>query len=67
MVDDKGVLHMVYFSGDQGHGDLYYVRSMDQGATFSSPLKANSHPGSAIAAGNIRGIATGFRSHRNLV
>jgi hypothetical protein len=55
MVDGKGVLHMVYYSGDQGHGDLYYVRSVDQGATFSSAFKVNSHPGSAIAAGNIRG------------
>src|SRR6516162_1805795 len=48
MVGGKGVLHMVYFSGDQGHGDLYYVRSLDQGATFSRALKVNSHPGSAI-------------------
>src|SRR5215813_11026147 len=50
IVDGKGVLHMIYFSGDQGHGDLSYVRSMDQGATFSSAVKVNSHPGSAIAA-----------------
>jgi hypothetical protein len=28
---------------------------VDQGVTFSSALKVNSHPGSAIAAGNIRG------------
>jgi hypothetical protein len=53
--DGKGVLHMVYFTGDKGAGDLYYVRSSDGGATFSEPMKVNSHPGSAIAAGNIRG------------
>src|SRR6266851_2779648 len=53
--DGKGVLHMVYFTGDQAHGDLYYVRSADGGATFSAPIKVNSHPGSSIAAGNIRG------------
>src|SRR5260370_33680563 len=53
--DGKGVVHMVYFTGDQGHGDLYYVRSADSGATFSAPIKVNSHPGSAIAAGNMRG------------
>jgi hypothetical protein len=43
------------------HGDLYYVRSRDGGATFSAPLQVNSQPGSAIAAGNIRGahIAVG--------
>src|SRR5207253_5758314 len=35
--------------------DIYYVRSTDSGASFSDPLKVNSHPGSAIAVGNIRG------------
>src|SRR5579862_9153103 len=54
-VDDQGVLHMVYFSGEAAHGDLYYVRSGDGGATFSLPIKVNSHPGSAIATGSIRG------------
>ncbi len=54
-IDDQGVLHMVYFSGEAAHGDLYYVRSGDGGATFSVPIKVNSHPGSAIATGNIRG------------
>jgi len=61
MVDAGGVVHMVYYKGDPGHGDLYYVRSRDGGATFSAPLRVNSQPGSAIAAGNIRGghIAVG--------
>jgi len=54
-IDDKGVVHMLYFSGEAAHGDLYYVRSGDGGATFSVPIKVNSHPGSAIATGNIRG------------
>src|SRR5260370_7894858 len=65
--DGKGVLHMVYFTGDQAHGDLYYVRSADGGATSSAPIKVNSHPGTAIAAGNIRGahiaIARNGRGH----
>ena len=62
-IDDQGVLHMVYFSGEAAHGDLYYVRSEDRGGTFSSPIKVNSHPGSAIATGNIRGahLAIGRR------
>src|SRR5215831_6040337 len=61
MVDAGGVVHMVYYKGDPGHGDLYYVRSRDGGATFSAALRVNSQPGSAIAAGNIRGghIAVG--------
>jgi len=54
-VDAKGVVHMVYYKGDPGHGDLYYVRSRDGGTTFSAPLRVNSQPGSAIAIGNIRG------------
>ncbi len=54
-VDGAGVLHMVYFRGTAEHGDLYYVRSPDRGATFSAPIPVNSHPGSAIATGNIRG------------
>jgi hypothetical protein len=54
-IDGKGILHLVYFAGEALHGDLYYVHSTDRGNTFSAPIKVNSHPGSAIAAGNIRG------------
>ena len=54
-MDAAGVLHMVYFRGPAAHGDLYYVRSSDGGATFSAPIQVNSHAGSAIATGNIRG------------
>jgi len=54
-LDSKGVVHMVYFAGEHGHGDLYYVRSTDHGASFSAPIQVNSHPGSSIATGNIRG------------
>jgi hypothetical protein len=53
-VDGKGVVHLIYFHGDPGAGDIFYVRSKD-GATFSRPLRVNSKPGSAIAIGNIRG------------
>src|SRR5229473_8677143 len=55
MVDSKGVIHLVYYKGDPGHGDLYYVCSRDNGASFSAPLRVNSVEGSAVAAGNIRG------------
>ena len=54
-LDSKGVVHMVYYAGDPGKGDLYYVLSQDGGATFSRPVRVNSEPGSAVAAGNIRG------------
>lgn len=67
-LDSKGTLHLVYYTGDPAHGDLYYVHSADRGATFSAPIQVNSHPGSAIAAGNIRGahIAIG-RNNRVMV
>ena len=53
--DAAGGIHMVYFSGTPGAGDVFYVRSADSGATFSSPIRVNSQAGSAIAAGTIRG------------
>lgn len=55
VVDDQGVVHLIYFSGEAGNGDIFYVRSEDRGGKFSHPLRVNSHPGSAIATGNIRG------------
>ncbi len=51
----KGVLHLIYFKGDPGHGDVFYVRSKDGGDTFSKPIRVNSHPQSVIAIGNVRG------------
>jgi hypothetical protein len=54
-IDARGVLHLLYFSGESAHGDLYYTRSENRGEAFSAPLRVNSHPGSAMATGNIRG------------
>ena len=62
-VDDKGVLHMVYFTGEAAHGDLYYTHSGDRGATFSVPTRVNSHTGSAMATGNIRGAHIAIGGH----
>jgi hypothetical protein len=54
VADDRGTLHVLYYSGEPRGGDVFYTRSTDAGATFSSPLQVNgSH--SAIAAGTIRG------------
>jgi hypothetical protein len=55
VVDGKGVLHLIYFQGDPRHGDIFYVRSDNEGGRFSRPLRVNSEPGDAIAIGNIRG------------
>ena len=54
-VDERGVLHLLYYGGQAHQGDLYYTRSSNFGATFSPALPVNSRPGSAIAAGTIRG------------
>jgi hypothetical protein len=55
VVDRRGVLHLIYFSGEAGSGNLFYVRSRDYGVTWSEPVRVNSQPGSAIATGTIRG------------
>jgi hypothetical protein len=54
-IDNKGVLHLIYFKGEPGHGDLFYVTSKDAGQTFSPPIRVNNEPGTAVAAGTIRG------------
>jgi hypothetical protein len=67
VVDARGVLHLLYFAGSPGAGDLFYVRSKDYGQTFSRPLRVNSQAGSAIATGTIRGgqlaVGRGGRVH----
>ena len=55
VVDGRGVLHLLYFAGEPRGGDLFYARSNDDGRTFSTPIRVNSQPGSAIATGTIRG------------
>jgi hypothetical protein len=59
--DAKGILHLACFKGDPAHGDILYTWSNDDGNTFSSPIRVNSQPGSAVATGTIRGaqIAVG--------
>ena len=65
-IDDRGVLHMVYFSGQAAHGDLYYTHSGNRGATFSEPMRVNSHNSSAIATGNIRGAHLAIGRNRRV-
>jgi hypothetical protein len=55
VVDSKGVLHLIYFKGEAGAGDVFYVTRQNYGAKFSMPLQVNSKPGSVIATGNVRG------------
>jgi hypothetical protein len=61
VVDAKGTLHLIYFKGEPGAGDVFYVRREAGKERFSDPIRVNSQPGSAIAVGSIRGgqIAVG--------
>jgi len=67
VVDDKGVVHLIYFKGNPGAGDLFYVRRNPGAHAFSKPLIVNSQPGSVIATGTIRGgqlaLGKGSRIH----
>ncbi len=55
VMDERGVLHLIYFTGEPGGGDIYYVRR-DAGRTeFAAPIRINSEPNTAVAAGTIRG------------
>jgi hypothetical protein len=62
-VDFKWNVHLLYYKGPEARGDLFYVKATDEGvgATWSTPIRVNSQPGSAIAIGTIRGghIAVG--------
>jgi hypothetical protein len=55
VLDAKGVLHLLYYKGDPGGGDLFYVRREPGKKRFSEPLCVNSVAASAIALGSIRG------------
>ena len=55
VVDEDGAVHLLYYKGDAGGGDLFYARKPQGAAEFAAPLRVNSQAGSAVAAGNIRG------------
>lgn len=54
-MDERGTLHLIYFAGEPSGGDLFYVRREANRTEFSTPLRVNSQPGSAVASGTIRG------------
>ena len=55
VIDKAGTIHLLYFKGEPGAGDLFYVRRKARDAAFSAPLRVNSEPGTAIATGSVRG------------
>jgi hypothetical protein len=54
-VDSQGTVHLIYYKGDSGAGDIFYVWRSATAEEFSKPIQVNSQRGSAIAAGSIRG------------
>lgn len=67
MVDTDGTVHLIYFQGEPGAGDVFYVHRAAGATSFSGPIRVNSQSGSVIAVGSIRGaqlaIGKGNRVH----
>lgn len=55
VVDSSGGMHLIYFKGEPGTGDVFYVKRVAGESDFSTPMRVNSHQKSAIATGTIRG------------
>jgi hypothetical protein len=55
LVDSKGTLHLIYLNGDPKACDVQYVRRPAGQSRFSTPLRVNSKPRSALAIGTVRG------------
>ena len=54
-IDSRGTVHLIYYKGEPGGGDIFYVRKTPGATEFSRPIQVNSAARSAIAAGTIRG------------
>ena len=54
-VDSRGVVHLIYYKGESGGGDIFYVCQQPGKETFSTPIQVNSQARSAMSAGTIRG------------
>lgn len=65
--DARGTIHLVYFKGEAGGGDLFYQKRGPGESTWSEPVRVNSQPGTAVATGTIRGgqlaLGKGGRVH----
>jgi hypothetical protein len=55
VTDAQQVLHVLYFTGAPAGGDLYYMRRQPGEAAFSTPVRVNSVPATALATGSVRG------------
>lgn len=68
-VDQSGLIHLISLEGPPGAADVVYRTSVDQGKTWSHPLRVNSTAGAAIATGTVRGaqLALGKNGRPHIV
>src|SRR5436305_6438828 len=43
--DEQGTVHLLYYSGDAAHGDVYYTNSVKDGAAWLKPIRVNAVKG----------------------
>ena len=69
LVDEGGVVHLVYLKGDPKGCDVFYVRRERGQVAFSEPLRVNSEADSAVALGTVRGaqLALGAKGRAHVV
>jgi len=67
VVDSEGVIHLVFLRGAPEASDVYYASRKPGEARFSTPIRVNSEPGTALAIGTVRGariaLGQGGRVH----
>src|SRR5262245_50882901 len=54
-IDTHGTIHLVYYKGEAAGCDPYYTRRAANDRALATAIRVNSDPGSAIAAGAVRG------------
>lgn len=69
VVDASGTLHLIYLKGKPDGGDLFYRRREAGQSEWSAPVRVNSQPATATAAGTIRGgqLAVGKNARVHVV
>jgi hypothetical protein len=65
VTDDRGTVHLVWLRGDPGAADVFYWRLPGGRTNESKPIRVNTHDGSAVALGTVRGarLAIGRTGH----
>ncbi len=67
LAGEDGLARVVYFKGEPGGGDLFFAVLRPENGAFTDPVRINSTPKSAVAAGTIRGaqvaMVGGARTH----